>query len=204
MFKNIRLGVLAVVLPVFFMSVMVDMVDASNMWEKFHWARTQDPFTVTLVDKTSRQWGSPVKRAANDWSQSEVLDVEITKDKTKKNKGSIECEPVEEKVVICNGEFGETNWLGLAEVWLDGDRITKATIKLNDTYFKQDRFNTRQWRNYVTCHEVGHILGLDHVDEDYNNKALGTCLDLVTEPEDSQHPNQEDYDSLKLIYAKVD
>jgi len=205
MFKNIRLGVLAVVLPVFFMSVTVDMVNASNMWEKFHWARTQDPFTVTLVDKTSKEWDSPVEEAAKDWSLSNVLDIKIVEEKVSKNdKNQKNCDPIEGRVVVCNAEFGDNNWLGLSEIWLDGDHITKATIKINDTYFRQERFNTQEWRNYITCHEMGHILGLDHADSDYSNIPLGTCLDLVTNPTVSQHPNQGDYDSLELIYAHLD
>ena len=205
MFKNIRLGVLAVVLPVFFMSVAVDTTDASNMWEKFHWARTQNSFTVTLVDKTSKEWDSPIEEAAENWSLSDVLDIKIVEEKVNKNnKNKTNCDPIEGKIVICNSEFGDTNWLGLSEVWLEGEHITKATIKLNDTYFSQERFNTEEWRNYITCHEVGHILGLDHVDTDYHNNPLGTCLDLVTNPTDSQRPNQDDYDSLELIYAHLD
>ena len=205
MFTNIRLGVLVIVLLVFFMSATANIVDATNMWEKFHWSRAQDSFTVTLVDKTSKEWNSPVKGAARDWSLSDVLDIKIIEEKvSKNNKNKNNCNPIEGKVVICNEEFGDTNWLGLAEVWLNGDHITKATIKLNDSYFNQERFDTKEWRNYITCHEIGHVLGLDHVDNDYNNNSLDTCLDLVTNPEVSQHPNQGDYDSLELIYAHLD
>ncbi|MAF14162.1 MAG: hypothetical protein CMI53_04715 [Parcubacteria group bacterium] len=54
------------------------------------------------------------------------------------------------------------------------------------------------------CQEVGHILGLGHVDEDFNNPPSGTCMDYSADPEPNQHPNQHDYDMLEIIYAHLD
>ena len=204
MYSKTSKRVIALLFPVFILSMTFNVANASNLWEEFHWSKTEKPLTVTIVDKTSSEWGLSIEGAVSDWSLSDVLDVEIAKKRGSGKKNAQNCDPIEGRVVICNSEYGDTNWLGITQVWLDGDHITKATIKLNDTYFNQARFNTSEWRNYVTCHEVGHILGLDHADEDYNNSPLGTCLDLVTDPELSQHPDKSDYDSLELIYSHID
>jgi hypothetical protein len=54
------------------------------------------------------------------------------------------------------------------------------------------------------CQEVGHTLGLDHQDENFNNANLGTCMDYTNNPSSNQHPNQHDYDMLEEIYAHLD
>ena len=54
------------------------------------------------------------------------------------------------------------------------------------------------------CQEVGHTLGLDHQDEDFNNPPLGSCMDYTSDPTPNQHPNQHDYEQLEIIYAHLD
>ena len=52
----------------------------------------------------------------------------------------------------------------------------------------------------VMRQEVGHVFGLAHQDEDFNNPNLGTCMDYTGDPESNQHPNQHDRDQLDTIY----
>jgi hypothetical protein len=54
------------------------------------------------------------------------------------------------------------------------------------------------------CQEVGHTLGLDHQDENFDNPNLGTCMDYTRDPSTNQHPNQHDYEELALIYDHLD
>ena len=54
------------------------------------------------------------------------------------------------------------------------------------------------------CQEVGHTLGLDHQDEDFDNRNLGTCMDYTSDPTTNQHPNQHDYEQLEIIYSHVE
>ena len=54
------------------------------------------------------------------------------------------------------------------------------------------------------CQEVGHTLGLDHQDEDFDNPNLGTCMDYTSDPSTNQHPNAHDYEELEAIYAHLD
>jgi hypothetical protein len=75
---------------------------------------------------------------------------------------------------------------------------------LNDTYFNTAAYNTPAWRNLVTCQEVGHTLGLDHQDENFDNPNLGTCMDYTSDPSTNQHPNAHDYEELDIIYAHLD
>jgi hypothetical protein len=51
---------------------------------------------------------------------------------------------------------------------------------------------------------VGHALGLDHQDEDFDNASLGTCLEYTNRPKSNQTPNRRDYRDLKAMYAEAD
>ncbi len=62
------------------------------------------------------------------------------------------------------------------------------------------------------CQEVGHTFGLNHQDEGFNNKNLGTCMDYTNDPagvgslgpKNNEHPDQHDYDQLTSIYTHVE
>jgi hypothetical protein len=100
------------------------------------------------------------------------------------------------------GARGPANrWLGLAQIWIKGSHITQGVVKNNDTYFNTTKYDTPEWRLFVTCQEVGHIFGLGHQDENFSNMNLGSCMDYTSAPGSNQHPNTHDYDQLEIIYA---
>ncbi len=54
----------------------------------------------------------------------------------------------------------------------------------------------------MICQEVGHTIGLDHQDENFNTGDLNTCMDYTGNPSSGDTtPNQHDYDQLADIYA---
>jgi hypothetical protein len=74
-------------------------------------------------------------------------------------------------------------------------------------YFNQSAYNTTGWRSLVACQEIGHTLGLDHQDEDFNNPPISphTCMDyFVPDAGEDVDPNQHDYDELVTIYSHND
>jgi hypothetical protein len=78
---------------------------------------------------------------------------------------------------------------------------------MNDTYFDTAPYNTPAWHRLVMCQEIAHDFGLDHQDENFNNRNLGTCMDYTSDPDgppSNEHPNQHDYDELDIIYAHLD
>lgn len=179
-------------------------VSASHSWGSYHWARTANSFTLKLGDNVSSIWDPFLVTTSNDWSLSAVLDTTIVKGGSRSVKL---CDATTGQVQVCNSRYGNNGWLGVASIWASGSHITKATVKLNDTYFNTANYNTPAWRNLVSCQEVGHTLGLGHQDEDFNNPNLGTCMDYASDPDgplDNQHPNQHDYDQLVTIYSHTD
>lgn len=172
---------------------------ATHSWGGYHWARSANPFTLKLGDNLSSAWKPYLTTTSSDWSVSSVLDTIIVAGQGGKN-----CKAVTGRIEVCNRTYGKNGWLGIAQIYLSGPHITKATTKVNDTYFNTVRYNTPAWRNLVMCQEVGHDFGLDHQDEDFNNAPLGTCMDYTSDPAPNQHPNTHDYEQLESIYAHLD
>jgi hypothetical protein len=175
-------------------------VQESHSWGGYHWARTTSSFTLDVGDNVSSEWDGVLNTTISDWTQSTVLNLNKVAGAatTKRCKGS------SGKVEVCNARYGNNGWLGIASISLSGGHISSGTVKLNDTYFSSPQYNTTAWRNLVSCQEVGHTLGLDHQDENFDNPPLGTCMDYTSDPSPNQHPNAHDYDQLKTIYQHLD
>lgn len=200
MIANTRRRLLLVVLVLGAGLALTAVSSANHSWGGYHWARQSNPFTLKVGDNVSSAWDSVLNTTISDWSQSTVLDLtKVTGGANPRN-----CRPTSGRVEVCNSSYGNNGWLGIASIWASGLHITQGTVKLNDYYFNQPQYNTTAWRNLVSCQEVGHTLGLDHQDENFNNANLNTCMDYTNDPTSNQHPNQHDYDELVTIYSHLD
>lgn len=184
-------------------AVAVSPALANNSWGNYHWARDSNPFTLRVVDAVSTTWDPYLVEAISDWSASSVMD--LVRDGTGSNPKK--CTAITGKILACSAAYGQRGWLGLASIWASGDHITKATTKVNDTYFDMPTYNTPAWRRLVMCQEIGHDFGLDHQDETFNNTNLGTCQDYTNDPDgppSNEHPNAHDFAELVDIYTHLD
>ncbi|MGH9364280.1 MAG: hypothetical protein ACRD1B_03315 [Thermoanaerobaculia bacterium] len=176
------------------------MTLANHSWGGYHWARTSNPFTLKLGDNVSSAWDSYLGTTSSDWTVSSVLDTTIVAGQVNPKN----CRPTSGRAQVCSSTYGNTGWLGVAQIWISLGHITQGTVRVNDTYFNTTKYNTPAWRNLVMCQEVGHTLGLDHQDTNFGNVNLGTCMDYTNDPSSNQHPNQHDYDQLVTIYSHLD
>jgi len=187
---------------------------ANHAWNGYHWSRPSNPFTVTLASNVSSTWSSHLTTGAGDWSltsgacNNSSNPVRCT---VVAGGGSAKsCRPQTGQVKVCNSTYGNTGWLGIAGIYVSGTHITRGYVKLNDTYHNSPPYNTPAWRQFVMSQEIGHTLGLDHQDEDFNNADLldacgrGSCMDYSSDPTNNTTPNQHDYDQLVTIYSHLD
>jgi hypothetical protein len=201
---------IAIVLSVALFAGTVAAVQASHSWGKYHWnLSTQESTANPLVLKdnlTRPVWGASLAVASLDWNVS-VLKNQIVLG------SNLACDPVLGSVEVCNSAYGNTGWLGIAQIWAyrgkDG-HIAQALVKVNDTYFDTAPYNTQAWKDFVMCQEVGHTFGLSHQDENFANSNIGTCMDYTNDPDgtiggqlDNRHPNQHDYEMLESMYAHL-
>jgi len=191
-----------IILVLVVLALGTSSVKASHSWGNYHWARTSNPFNLNLGDNLSSAWDLFLATTSTDWSVSDVLDTTVVAGQAKRN-----CPPTSGRVEVCNAKYGRNGWLGLAQIWVSGDHIYQGVTKVNDTYFNTSTYNTPGWRNLVMCQEVGHPLGLDHQDENFDNANLGTCMDYTSNPygpPSNEHPNAHDYEQLEIIYEHLD
>lgn len=173
---------------------------AAHSWESYHWARTTESFTLRLGDNVTSAWDSHLATSSADWSASTVLDTKVVAGRSRVGK----CPPTTGRVEVCNKAYGVNGWLGLGQVYLQGDHITAGTVKLNDSYFAMATYDTPAWRNLVMCQEIGHTFGLEHQDENNDNRPLGSCMDYSSNPLPNQQPNAHDFAQLVEIYTHRD
>ena len=197
--KKPSLKVLACALSLAFVGATTE-VSADHSWGNYHWARTENPFTLKLGDNLSSSWKPYLGTTSSDWSKSSVLDTAIVAGGTTAKK----CRATSGRVEVCNSTYGRNGWLGIASIWASSSHIVQATTKVNDSYFNTTTYNKPEWKNLVMCQEVGHTFGLDHQDENFTNGNLGTCMDYTNNPVSNQHPNAHDYAQLETIYAHLD
>ena len=178
---------------------------ANHSWGKYHWARTSNPFSLVLGDNTTRPWSAMLGTASSQWNTSTVLRTSVQRD----NRDRSACPPVQGKVEVCNYDYGNTGWLGVAQIWIyrGGSHIAQGVVELNDYYFSgaggaSYAYNNSAEQQHVVCQEVGHTFGLDH--QDTSGASLDTCMDYWhnTSSSDTRSttPNAGDYGELTCIY----
>jgi hypothetical protein len=144
---------------------------AGNGWGGYHRARSSTSTTLrlTILDSVTSTWDANFSKANSDWNRSPVFENVIsasdTSSTTRRN-----CPSSAGRVRVCNYTYGNTGWLGVAEIDLSsGTHIAWGTTKVNDSY----SMGTYA-KQHVMCHEVGHNFGLDH---QFTN--AGSCMDYA-------------------------
>jgi hypothetical protein len=197
--------IVALMVAVLAAAVTAGSASATHSWGGYHWARTSNPFTVRLGDNVGPTWSSLLTKASSDWSTSTVLDAPVVAGGTNPRP----CRPTSGRVEVCSAKYGNTGWLGVAQIWITGGQhITQGTVKNNDYYFGDStyQYNNTAEMQHVICQEIGHTFGLDHQSE--TGASLNTCMDYYHNTSNSDtkstSPNQHDYDELVTIYTHTD
>ncbi len=199
---------LVIVLAAFFAVAIFPINSyANHSWNNYHWARTSNPFTLTVVDSNTSDWDGYFNTANADWSNSSVMDL-VGEQGNEASNARKRCVMISGKIHSCNASYGFNGWLGLASINISGSHITQGSSKMNDSYFSSSTYNNPNEKLHVMCQELGHTFGLGHTSED--GSSQNTCMDYFSNTGAnagstlSTRPNQHDYDMLASIYQHLD
>jgi len=151
---------------------------------------------LTFINALTEDWQLTFALAMADWRDNDPHSVEIFDEMGAPDP---DCSAPEGKVIVCNGNYGDTKWRGALESMSDNrGKLILAEAKLNDYYLANMEKGAWQW---TMCHELGHALGLGHTDEDFENEDLGDCMDYTNHLDENKHPSKLNYDTLFNLYG---
>jgi hypothetical protein len=180
----------------------------SSAPETFWRTSGNDGLELTVLNALTEDWHTHFDAAIQDWDSGTPDALTL---KTSVVAPDSTCEPVSGTIKVCNGEYGLTGWKGINEVLVTSrGYITVSVAKMNESYlpgtsvFGQiTQSSSDAERRYTMCHEIGHGFGLNHADENFNNRDLGTCMDYTNRPQNNLTPNEENYQTLATLYGIV-
>lgn len=106
-----------------------------TLWNEQFIERDDGGLQLTLVNSLSADWQEEFEVAVADWSMSDALTLDVVVepvddawDNEKK------CKRQDDKMVVCNGNFGDTGWVGIVSYLLYGLYFIYCTIPCVDHY----------------------------------------------------------------------
>mmetsp|Transcript_61503 Transcript_61503/g.150532 ORF Transcript_61503/g.150532 Transcript_61503/m.150532 type:complete len:348 (+) Transcript_61503:222-1265(+) len=156
--------------------------------------------TLTLQNSLDDNWYSEFDEAVSDWNNCNPRVLELS---TTTIEIDHTCTHNDGVMKVCNGNYGDTGWLGINEVMKTVPQgiIQSSTAKMNEYYLNNAGYDERL---YTMCHEIGHGFGLPHTDENFNNKDLGNCLDYTNRPSNNLRPGDVNCQRLLSMYGSFE
>ncbi|KAL3802543.1 hypothetical protein HJC23_012562 [Cyclotella cryptica] len=154
---------------------------------------------INVVDNVDERWKPYLTQAVSDWDNGspDALTIRVRQISVY----DPECTPVRNVLKVCNGDYGDTDWVGINVAIVVNDYISSSVAKMNDYHLDRMREGSMQW---TMCHELGHGFGLGHWDEKFYNRDLGNCMDYTARPERNQKPDVSNFVFLEQMYGSVD
>jgi len=151
-----------------------------------------------IANALTNDWHYYFNKAVADWEHGEpdMLTIE-----TSIVDVDPECTPEFDMMKVCNANYGKTGWKGINEMLIQGNYIVASVAKMNEYYVSETVRNSGSERQYTMCHEIGHGFGLPHLDENFYNADLNSCMDYSSRPQNNLQPSPADYASLNILYG---
>lgn len=186
----------ALALLVFPLAPVVDGTVAAST-NAFHWGRKQSEFRVKAGNNVNGGWNSLLRTAISQWNKSDVVTIKESSGRSNPQN----CRETVGRIEVCSGNYGKSEgWLGLTRLFFRRGHIEAATVQMNDSYFQDSssQYFNQDARRHTICHELGHAIGLDHVDtRSCMNNSQYAVFNYIK-------PINKDFRQLARIYKHKD
>lgn len=195
----------AVALAAVAVPATVSAADLPQSWLDMRWDSVHAP-AIVLSANVSSVWDSYLTTAVSQWNAADRVGYNLI-DGTN---NPAACSPSYWTVQVCSANYGKTGWLGYTTAYTsfsDYTTLIGVTVRLNEYYYSQAKYNTAAWRAETVCQELGNALGLDDSDRNTRNANTGSCMDYTSNPAGggkvlaNTSPNASDLTNLNAIYA---
>ena len=161
------------------------------------WNTNGAPLTLPVKNALSDHWQPFFEKSIADWSINGTVAFTISNVPDEP-----ECKAEDGFVKICNADYGETNWRGIAKLLVRNGYLTSASIRMNDIYVVNTT-EAKEWQAYTMCRQLGLVLGLPNIDEDFDNEDMGSCLDYTLNPGSNDLPGTKSIEKLIALYGNA-
>jgi len=172
---------------------------SSNETSQWDIGGNKNGLNLELLNALDEAWQEEFVLAVSDWENGSPDALTLT---TRQVAFDSKCTPVDGRMKVCNGNYGDTGWLGINEIvaYERNNIIIHSVAKMNEYYLLNANQDERQ---YTMCHEIGHGFGLPHTDENFYNRDLGNCMDYTKKPQNNLHPDDTNYARLASLYGQA-
>jgi hypothetical protein len=125
-----------------------DPFDGLNPWEVARWRNGgTGGLQLTVVNALEESWNDVFPVVVADWDNGVPDALSLSVEAA--TAPDFECDPIEGKSKVCNGDYGDTQWKGINLAVLERNYIVASSSKMNEFYLKGA--STAQKR-YTLCH----------------------------------------------------
>ncbi len=133
-------------------AIEVQEINEVYQWNNFG----RNGLTLVIMDALTNKWSDIFQGAVSSWNRGRrdsdnessgslnLLTIEIPPDSA--------CLPIPGRIKVCNGDYGQTSWVGLNTVTLQDGFIKNSVARMNDYYLSR---STLEQQKYAMCHEMG-------------------------------------------------
>lgn len=103
---------------------------------------------LEVINGLEDSWQSYFDQTLQDWNEGDPANI-VELSVTKLDRPSSNCDFVRGKIMMCNGDYGPTDFHGMNHILVYGSTITASLAKLNEHYMKDA---SRARKQYTICH----------------------------------------------------
>ena len=140
--------------PIRWMYPKISAIEVQEIKEVYQWNNYgRSGLTLVIMDALDEKWTKIFDSAVQSWSAGSpdspdrplnLLKIEVPHDS--------ECVAVPGRIKCCNGDYGDTKWVGLNTVTLQDGFIKNSVARMNDFYLSR---SSQDQQIYAMCHEMG-------------------------------------------------